>query len=41
MKLAEQARKKQDIVAFKKYVYRAEDAWKKLILTKQKLKIDG
>ena len=32
MKRAEQARQKTAIVAFKKYVYRAEDAWKKMVI---------
>jgi hypothetical protein len=41
MKYAEVARKKQDILQFKKYVYRAEDAWKRLVIIKQKMKTDG
>lgn len=41
MKRAEQARKNHDIVKFKKYIYRAEDAWKTLITIKEKIKING
>jgi hypothetical protein len=32
MKRAELARKNQDIVKFKKYIYRAEDAWRKIVI---------
>ena len=35
---AETARTKQDIVAFKKYIYRAEDAWRKLVIIQEKHK---
>lgn len=38
MKQAETARKKQDIVEFKKYVYQAEDAWRKLVILTEKPK---
>jgi hypothetical protein len=38
MKRAGIARKKQDIVAFKKYIYRAEDAWRKLVILTEKIK---
>jgi len=41
MKRAEVARGEKDIVKFKKYVYRAEDAWKKLVILKQKQEKDG
>lgn len=41
MKRAEFARKKQDIVAFKKYVYAAEDAWRKIVILSNKTEIDG
>jgi hypothetical protein len=41
MKRAEVARKKQDIVAFKKYVYAAEDAWRKIVIISNKTEIDG
>jgi len=41
MKRAEAARGEKDIVKFKKYVYRAEDAWKKLVILKQKQEKDG
>ena len=39
MKHAEQARKQQDIVEFKKYIYAAEDAWRKLVTLKEKYKL--
>jgi len=32
MKWAQLARTEQDIVKFKKYIYRAEDAWRKLVI---------
>ena len=32
MKWAQLSRTKQDIVKFKKYIYRAEDAWRKLVI---------
>lgn len=35
MKRAELARQEQDIVKFKKYVYAAEDAWRKLVMLKE------
>lgn len=38
MKRAETARTKQDIVKFKKYIYRAEDAWRKLVILIEKNK---
>jgi hypothetical protein len=41
MKRAEVARGEKDIVKFKKYVYRAEDAWKKLVILKQKQEKNG
>ena len=41
MKRAERARKVHDIVKFKKYIYRAEDAWKKLVTITQKVKTNG
>lgn len=41
MKQAIRARQQKDIIKFKKYVYRAEDAWKKLIIIKQKQVTDG
>ena len=30
--MAQLARTEQDIVKFKKYIYRAEDAWRKLVI---------
>jgi hypothetical protein len=42
MKRAELARTQQDVVKFKKYIYRAEDAWKKIvILTNKNKTTDG
>ncbi len=38
MKRMETARKKHDIVEFKKYAYRAEDAWRKIVVLTEKLK---
>ena len=36
LRYAEQQKEKKDIFKFQKYVYRAEDAWKKLITIKKK-----
>jgi|TARA_R110000822_G_scaffold83319_6_gene196411 hypothetical protein len=33
------ARKTQDIAKFKRYIYTAEDAWRKLVLIKEKYKL--
>lgn len=38
MKRAESARTEQNVLKFKKYVYRAEDAWKKLVILTEKTK---
>ena len=38
VKKAEIARQKQDVVEFKKYIYRAEDAWRKLVILTEKTK---
>ncbi len=38
MKRMEAARSKHDIVEFKTYAYRAEDAWKKIVILTEKLK---
>ena len=38
MKAAERSRIKLDIIKFKKHVYAAEDAWRKLIMLMQKIK---
>jgi hypothetical protein len=38
MKSAELAKNKKNIRKFKKYVYRAEDAWRQVILLTQKNK---
>ena len=39
MKRAEKARKQQNIVKFKRYIYAAEDAWRKLVTLKEKYKL--
>lgn len=41
LKKADVARNKQDILEFKKYVYRAEDAWRKIVILTQKIKANG
>jgi hypothetical protein len=42
MKKADVARESHDIIKFKKYIYAAEDAWRKLvILTNKKIKTNG
>jgi hypothetical protein len=41
MKKADEARSVQDIVAFKKYIYDAEDAWRKLVILTDKTKTNG
>jgi hypothetical protein len=41
MKQAELARKSQDIIAFKKYIYQAEDAWRKIVIINNKSKTNG
>ena len=38
MKFAELAKYKKDIEKFKKYIYRAEDAWRQVVLLTQKNK---
>jgi hypothetical protein len=38
IKHAESSRANHDIVAFKKYIYRAEDAWRKLVVLQEKQK---
>jgi len=38
LKYAEQSRKQHDIVKFKKYVYRAEDAWRRIVILTNKIK---
>ena len=38
MKRMETARQKRDIVEFKTYAYRAEDAWRKIVILTEKLK---
>jgi hypothetical protein len=38
MKRAEGARQQQDVLRFKKYIYRAEDAWKRLVILTEKIK---
>lgn len=38
MKRAENSREQHDIVQFKQHIYRAEDAWRKLVILTNKLK---
>jgi hypothetical protein len=38
LKRAQEARVNQDIIAFKRYIYRAEDAWRKLVILTEKTK---
>lgn len=38
IKRAEKARETRDIIAFKKHIYRAEDAWRKLVILQEKQK---
>lgn len=38
MKQANLAREKQDIIQFKKYIYQAEDAWRKIVILTEKSK---
>ena len=38
MKWAQIARTQQNVVKFKKYIYRAEDAWRKLVILLNKNK---
>jgi hypothetical protein len=41
MKRALAAKSKKDIVKFRKYVYQAEDAWRKLVILTEKIKSYG
>jgi hypothetical protein len=41
MKKADKARVEQDILKFKKYIYKSEDAWRKLVILTHKLKPNG
>lgn len=41
IKKADVARENQDIVKFKKYIYAAEDAWRKLVILTNKIKTNG
>jgi hypothetical protein len=38
IKKADAAREALDIVKFKKYVYQAEDAWRKIVILTEKIK---
>jgi len=38
LKRAQEARVKQDIIAFKRYIYRAEDAWRQVVVLTEKTK---
>lgn len=41
MRRMEAARKKLDIIKFKTYAYRAEDAWRKIVILTEKQKQNG
>lgn len=41
MRLADIARATTDIIEFKKHVYNAEDAWRKLVILTHKIKPNG
>ena len=41
MKKADIARTNHDIVSFKKYIYQAEDAWRKIVIISNKTKTNG
>ena len=41
MKRANKAREEQNIIQFKKYVYAAEDAWRKIVMLTNKIKTNG
>lgn len=41
MRRMEAARKKLDIIQFKTYAYRAEDAWRKIVILTEKQKQNG
>jgi hypothetical protein len=41
MKRADEARTNHDIVSFKKYIYQAEDAWRKIVILTNKIKTNG
>jgi hypothetical protein len=41
MKRADEARTNHDIVSFKKHIYRAEDAWRKIVILTNKIKTNG
>jgi hypothetical protein len=38
LKKADAARAEQDPIEFKKYIYQAEDAWRKIVILTEKLK---
>ena len=38
IKKADTARIEQDIIKFKKYIYQADDAWRKLVILREKTK---
>jgi len=41
MKRAEIAREEQNLDKFKKHIYSAEDAWRKIVILTQKIKTNG
>jgi hypothetical protein len=41
MKRADAARELRDVINFKKYIYAAEDAWRKIVILTNKIKTNG
>lgn len=41
MKKADAAREKRDVISFQKYIYAAEDAWRKIVILTNKIKTNG
>jgi hypothetical protein len=41
MKKADSARVNHDIIAFRKYIYKAEDVWRKIVILTNKIKTNG
>ena len=38
LRKADNSRSNQDVLAFKKYVYQAEDVWRKIVILTEKMK---
>jgi hypothetical protein len=41
MKKADAARENRDVISFQKYIYAAEDAWRKIVILTNKIKTNG